>query len=90
MVVASRLVRLADHRLEKKATSVVGLEQDSLESEVAERRMRDKIKAILDNPAHPLHNMLWQMCSSYSHQIIPPRCKMESFRRSFVPSAISL
>ncbi len=81
---ASRL-----NKLVRKASSVVGLELDSLES-VAERRMKDKIKAILENPSHPLHDELWQMGSSFSHRIIPPRCKTERFRRSFVPAAIRL
>lgn len=43
------------NKLVKRAGSVVRLELDSLES-VAERRMKDKIKAILDNPFHPLHD----------------------------------
>lgn len=38
---------------------MVWLELDSLES-VAERRMEDKIKAILDKPSHPLHDELRQ------------------------------
>ena len=77
------------NKLVKKARSVVGLELDSLES-VAERRLMDKLRAILDNPSHPLHDELWLMGSSFSQRIIPPRCKTERFRRSFVPTAIRL
>lgn len=54
---------------------MVGLELDSLES-VVERRMKDEIKAILNNLSHPLHDELWQIGSSFSHRIIPPRCNV--------------
>ena len=77
------------NKLVRKARSVVGLELDSVES-VAERRMTDKFKAILDNPSHPLHEEPWQMGSSFSQRIIPPRCRTERFRRSCVPTAIRL
>lgn len=73
----------------RKARSVVGLDLDSLET-VAERRVKDKICAILDNLSHPLHDELWLMGSSLSQRIIPPRCRTERFRRSFVPTAIRL
>ena len=77
------------NRLVKRASSVVGLKLDSLEA-VAERRMRGKINAILCNPSHPLYDELWQLGSSFSHRLIPPRCKTERFRRSFIPAAIRL
>ena len=83
-VVASTLFKLV-----RKVSSVVGLELDSLEA-VAEKRTRDKIKSILGNPSHPLYDELWQMGSTFSYRLIPPRCKMERFRRSFVPAAIKL
>ncbi len=76
---ASRL-----NKLVRKASSVVGLELDRPKS-VAERMMMDKIKAILDNPSHLLYDELWQMGSSFCHQIIPPRCKT-----AFAPAAIRL
>ncbi len=57
---------------------------------VADVRMKDEIKAILDNPSHPLHDELWQMGSSLSHRIIPPRCNTERFRRSSAPAIIRL
>ena len=63
------------NKLVREANSVVGLELDSLES-VAERRMKDEIKAILNNLSHPLHDELWQIGSSFSHRIIPPRCNV--------------
>ncbi len=44
---ASRL-----NKLVRKASSVFGLELDSLES-VAEEKMKDKIKAMLESPSHP-------------------------------------
>lgn len=42
-----------------RLSSVVVLELDSLES-VAERRLKDKIKHVLENPSHPLYNKLLQ------------------------------
>ncbi|XP_074525709.1 GTPase IMAP family member 8-like [Halichoeres trimaculatus] len=77
------------NKLVKKAHSVVGLQLDTLET-VAERRIMDKIRAIIDNSSHPLHNELWDMGSSFSQRIIPPRSRTERFRRSFVPTAIRL
>ena len=44
--------------LVRKARSVVGLELDSLETE-HERRMRNRIKAILNSPSNLLHNSRW-------------------------------
>ena len=77
------------NKLVRKASSVVGLELDSLEV-VVERRMRDKFKSIMGNPSHPLHAELWQMGSTFSHRLMFPRCKTERFRCSFVPAAIRL
>lgn len=87
--VASRLARPTNrlNKLIRKTKSVVRLELDSLEA-VAERRMVNKISATLENPSHPLYDELWQMGSSFSHRLIPPKSKKEPFRRSFVPTAI--
>ena len=40
-------------KLVRKATSLVGIELDGAEV-VTERRMRVKLKDIMDNPSHPL------------------------------------
>ena len=77
------------NKLVRKASSVVGLELDSLDV-VLERRMMDKFKSILGNPSNPLHAELWQMKSTFSHRFMFPRCKTERFRCSFVPAAIRL
>ncbi len=50
-------IRAAEAGRLNKASSVVGLELDSLES-VRKRRMKNKITVILDNPAHPLYDEL--------------------------------
>ena len=77
------------NKLVRKASSVVGLELDSLE--VVKRRMRVKFKSIVGNPSHPLYAELWQMGSTFSHRLITPRYKTSSrFRCSFVPAAIRL
>lgn len=49
-------------KLVRRVHSMVGPEVNCLET-VAERRMKDKIKAILDNPSHPFQHELWQMGS---------------------------
>lgn len=51
-----------------KSSSVVGLELHSLEA-VAERRMMDMMNTVLNNPSYPLHDELWQMDSTISHQL---------------------
>lgn len=56
------------------------LKVDSVEA-VAEMRMRDKIKTILDCPSHPL----WQMGTSF----VSLRYRTGSFRSLFVPTVIS-
>ena len=51
------------------------LKLDNLDA-VAERRMKDKINAILDDPSHLLYG--------------EPQSKTKRFRRSFVPTDIRL
>lgn len=55
---------------------------DSLDLE-AERRMKDKIKTIPDDPSAPLHGKPWQIASSLSQWTIAPSCKIH-FRCLFV------
>ena len=57
------------NKLVRKASSVVGLELDSLEV-VVERRIREKFKSILGNPSHPLYAELRQMGSPFSHKFV--------------------
>lgn len=54
----------------RKAGSVVGCKLDSLEA-VAEGRIGDKIKSILHNPSHPLHDELWLRRSTYRFSSYP-------------------
>lgn len=68
---------------------MAGMELDSLET-IAERRMKDKIKAILENPSHPLYKEQRQIGITFSLHILPPRCQTERFRHSFVVTAIRL
>lgn len=58
-----------------KTSCVVGLEVESLEAVAERRRMKDKIKTILDKPSHPLQDELWRMSSSFSHPITHPGAK---------------
>ncbi|MBN3311348.1 ANG4 protein, partial [Atractosteus spatula] len=73
----------------RRASSVIGFDLDSLEV-VAERRMRSKLEAIMDNFSHPLFDRLAGMKSTFSNRLIHPRCDRERYRRSFLPSAIRL
>uniref|UniRef100_A0AAX7SJH0 Reverse transcriptase domain-containing protein n=1 Tax=Astatotilapia calliptera TaxID=8154 RepID=A0AAX7SJH0_ASTCA len=70
----SRL-RVADanrlNKLIRKASNVVGMELDSLKV-VSERRMLSKIKTMLDNTSHPLHDMLVSHRSSFSERLRLP------------------
>ena len=59
-------------KLVKKASSVEGMELDCVEV-VTERRMRGKLKAIMDNPSHPLYAELRKLKSTFSHSIIQLR-----------------
>ncbi|XP_051257592.1 uncharacterized protein LOC127364239 [Dicentrarchus labrax] len=75
-------------KLVRKASSVVGMELDSVEA-VTEKRMRGKLKAIMDNPSHPLYTELRQLRSTFSYRLTQPRAS-KRFGGSFVPSAIRL
>ncbi|CAI5671505.1 unnamed protein product [Oreochromis niloticus] len=88
----SRL-RVADaNRLDKlirKASNVVGMELDSIKV-VSERRMLSKIKTMLDNSSHPLHDTLVSHRSTFSDRLRLQKSTTERHRKSFLPVAISL
>lgn len=73
----------------KKASSTIGAELDSIQ-QVAEARMLRKLKCILKNASHPLHNLEVFSQSTFSHRLISPQCRTERSRRSFLPGAIRL
>ena len=74
----------------KKASSVVGLQMEGLQS-VAERRIRDKLNAIMVNPSHPLYGDLQDRKSTFSQRLtFPPKMHTERYRLSFLPTAIRL
>ena len=78
------------NKLIKKASSVVGLRMESVQS-VAERRIRDKLKAMLANTSHPLYGTLQDRTSTFSRRLtLPPRMNSERYRLSFIPTAIRL
>ena len=76
-------------RIIRKAGSVLGVQLDFL-VEVSERRMPCKLYSILDNNAHPLHQVLTTSRSTFSNRLIPPRYNTECLRKSFLPVAIRL
>ncbi|TWW56005.1 hypothetical protein D4764_09G0010550 [Takifugu flavidus] len=75
------------NKLIKKAGSVVGCR---LANEVVRDRMVLKMRTIMDNPSHPLHNTMDKLRSSFSNRLLEPRCSKERYRKSFLPSAIRL
>lgn len=77
------------NKLIKKASSIIGEELVPLEV-VAEKRIMSKLLTILDNTSHPLHDVFVNLRSNFSWRLIPPRCKSERYRKSFVPTAIRL
>ena len=88
----SRLKAADANRLNKlirKAGDMVGLELGSLTA-VAERRMLCRLRSIMDNISHPLHDVLVKHRTTFSARLIPPRCTTERHRKSFLPVAIRL
>ncbi len=81
---ARRLDKLAE-----RAGSVIGSRLDSLEA-VVERRTQKKVEVILNYTDPPLHNIFMDQRNSNSGQLISLRCRTERYRRSFIPTAISL
>ena len=77
------------NRIIKKAGSILGVRLDSL-AMVSESRMLGKLHSILDNNAHPLHQVLTSSRSTFSNTLIPPRCNTERHRKYFLPVAIRL
>ena len=59
-------------KLVRKASSVVGMELDSVEA-VTEKSMRRKLKTTMDHHSHPLYVELRQLRSTFSHRLIQPR-----------------
>lgn len=58
------------NKLVRKAGSVLGVHPDSLE-EVVEVRMRSKIRNILVNPSHPLHEEMNGLRRTFSKCLLP-------------------
>ena len=74
----------------KKASSVVGLRMEGLQS-VAERRIMDKLNSIMSNASHPLYADLQERVSTFSQRLtFPPKMRTERYRLSFLPTAIRL
>ena len=76
-------------KITKKASSVVGLRVESLQS-VTERRIRTKLDSMRSNPSHPLYSMLQDRMSTFSGRLTLPPMHTERYRLSFLPTAIRL
>lgn len=77
------------NKLIRKASDVVGLKLESFTT-VLERRMLFKLRSILDNSSHPLHNTLVSLRSTISDRLLHPQCTTERHRKSFLPVAIKI
>ena len=77
------------NKLIRKAGSVIGCKQDTVEA-VVERRTLNKLLSIMDNPDHPLHLTLDRQRSSFSNRLLQLHCRRDRYRKSFVPQAIAL
>ena len=76
-------------KLIRKAGSVIGCKQDTLES-VVERRTLKKPLSIMDNPLHPLHHTLVRQRSTFSKRLLQLCCHNNRYRKSFLPQAVTL
>ena len=76
------------NRLIRKAGSVLGTTLEPLEL-VVERRMLNKLLNIMDNNAHPLHNLTIKQQSVFSGRLLQLRCTKDRYRKSFLPTAIA-
>lgn len=86
-------VKVADmkrfNKLIRKAGSVVGEELDNMET-VAEKRTLCRLRSIMHNVDHPLHNVVDELRSTFSHRLTSLKCSTERHRKSFLPTAIRL
>ncbi|XP_072006908.1 leucine-rich repeat-containing protein 2 isoform X1 [Engystomops pustulosus] len=76
-------------KLIRKASSVLGGPLDTVQV-VAERRTLCKLKSILENSSHPLHETVVALGSIFSDRLLHPKCERERYRKSFLPAAIRL
>ena len=75
------------NKLIKKAGSVIGLPQDTLDITIA-NRMRTKLNTILSFEGHPLYNVFKDLRSKFSNRFLMPIISTERMKKSFVPAAV--
>ena len=71
----------------KKAGSVIGLPQDTLDITIA-KRMRTKLNTILSFEGHPLYKVFKDLRSKFSNRFLMPIISTERMKKSFVPAAV--
>ena len=71
----------------KKAGGVVGRKQDTL-SDMYNGKLIDRLKIILTDETHPMHDELSSRQSNRSNRLLAPPAKTSRYLNSFVPSAI--
>lgn len=80
---------MSTNSLVRKADEVVGVKLDSFKA-VTEKRMLFKLHGILNNTTNALYQGLIQHRSTRSKRLVPPKCRTERHRRSFLPVVIRL
>ena len=75
------------NKLIKKASSVIGCKQDTLEALVERRTL--KLLNIMDNPLHPLHLSLVKQRSAVSKRLLQLRCHNNRYRKHSLPQTIT-
>ncbi|KAI3360675.1 hypothetical protein L3Q82_002540 [Scortum barcoo] len=72
-------------RLVRRASSVLGCPLDSVEV-VGNGRMMAKLSSLLNNTSHPLQDTLTPLGSSFSEQLLHPRCVKERLKTQDTPA----
>ena len=70
-----------------QARKIIGSEPRSIK-ELYNEKSQKKVRAVMQDPHHPLHTEFKTLRSG--HRLQMPRCRTERFRQSFVPSAIRI
>lgn len=71
---------------EQQQTPIARKRRASIQSII----MLQKLRRILENTTHPLHQLLVQRRRTLTRRLRPPTWKTERYRRSFLPGAIKL
>ena len=80
--------RIGLDKLVKKASSILGCPLAPVQV-VKDSRIMDKLSSLLVQESHHLQVTLTALGSSFSNELIHPKCVKERHRRAFIPAAVS-